>query len=125
MEKMIAYCGIICSECDAFVATQNGDDTKRKEVAELWTREYDVDIKTEDINCDGCLADTGRLIGYCHTCEIRKCGQEKGVVNCAYCDDYACDKLAKLFQTAGDRLEKLFPMAPTFRATIAEMRREL
>lgn len=35
MDKMIAFCGIVCSECPAFVATQKDDDAKRKEVAEL------------------------------------------------------------------------------------------
>ena len=122
---MIAYCGIICSECDAFIATQNDDDAKRKEVAALWTKESNVNVKPEDINCDGCLATTDRLWGYCHTCEIRKCGQEKGVENCAYCDEYPCYKLEKFFQRSGDRLGRLFPMAPMFRADLDEAREKI
>jgi hypothetical protein len=114
MEKMIAYCGITCTDCGAFIATQNNDDAKRKEVAEDWKKQFNADIKPEDINCDGCLADTDRLVGHCYVCEIRKCGQERGVVNCAYCDDYACDKLEKFFQ-----------MAPMFRAVLDEIREGL
>jgi hypothetical protein len=114
MEKMIAYCGITCTDCGAFVATQNNDDAKRKEVAEQWTKEYHVDIKPEDINCDGCLSEAGTVFNYCNTCEVRKCGAERGVVNCAYCEDYACDKLEKFFQ-----------MAPMFRATLDEIRKGL
>ena len=125
MDEMIAYCGIICTGCDAFVATQNNDEAKRKEVAALWRKEFNVDVKPEDINCDGCLADSDRLLGHCYVCEIRKCGQEKRVVNCAYCDDYACDKLVKFFQRAGDRLERLFPMAPMFQAKLDEIRKGL
>lgn len=114
MDEMIAYCGIVCTGCDAFVATQNDDDAKRKEVAELWTKEYNVDVKPEDINCDGCLATTDRVFNYCNICEIRKCGAEKGVVNCAYCEDYACDKL-----------EKFFKMAPENKTTLDEIREGL
>ncbi|MGB9718029.1 MAG: DUF3795 domain-containing protein [Thermoproteota archaeon] len=35
MSKLIAYCGLICSECPAFIATQRDDDAERKRVAEL------------------------------------------------------------------------------------------
>jgi len=28
---MIAYCGIKCTECPAYIATINNDDAKRKE----------------------------------------------------------------------------------------------
>ena len=52
---------------------------------------------TGDINCDGCKSDSKRLINYCSICEIRKCAQEQGVENCAYCSDYACEKLTKFF----------------------------
>lgn len=114
MEKIIAYCGITCSECPAFIATKNNDDAKRKETAELWSKKYNHDMKTEDINCDGCLTETGRIIGYGAFCEIRKCGQERGVENCAYCGDYACEKL-----------EKFFEMAPMFRDTLDEIKKGL
>jgi hypothetical protein len=111
MDKMLAYCGITCTDCGAYIATQNNDDAKRKEVAEEWQKQFNVEVKPEDINCDGCLSDSDRLVGHCYVCEIRKCGQEKGVVNCAYCADYACDKLEKFFQ-----------MAPMFRAVLDEIK---
>ena len=114
MDKMIAYCGIVCSECPTLLATQKDDDEARKEVVEMWSKQFNVEITPEDINCDGCLTKTGRLIGYGAICEIRKCGQEKGVENCAYCGDYACEKL-----------EKFFEMAPMFRATLDEIRKGL
>ena len=40
-------------------------------------------------------------------CEIRKCGMDKGVKNCAYCADYGCDKLLKFFEMAPQAREKL------------------
>ena len=100
MEKMIAYCGILCSECPAYVATQKNDDTKRKEVAELWSKQYGMTMKPEDVNCDGCTSQSQRHIGYCNICEIRNCGKGKQVVNCAYCDDYGCQKLTTFWTNA-------------------------
>ena len=110
MEKMIAYCGLNCTECQAFIATQNDDDEKRKETAETWSKQFNQDIKPEDINCDGCTTETGRLIGFGNFCEIRKCAQEKSLENCAYCNDYGCQKLEKFFEMvpmAKDSLEEI------------------
>jgi len=125
MDKMIAFCGLTCTECPTFIATRKDDDEERKKVAELWSKErkkiselwskerkkkygelwfkeYDSDIKPEDINCDGCLSEGDRLFNYCKVCEIRKCGKEKGVKNCTYCDDYACEKLNKLLKMVSE-----------------------
>ena len=107
MEKMIAYCGIVCSDCGAFIATRNDDDAKRQETAAIWSKKYNHDFKPEDINCDGCLTTTDRVVGYCTMCEIRKCGREKGVVNCAYCNDYGCKKLTDFFEMVPQNKTKL------------------
>jgi len=97
MEKMISFCGISCSECPVFLATQKNDNNERKKVAEEWSESYNMELKLEDINCDGCLVETGRLFGHCKVCEIRKCGIEKNVKNCAYCIDFPCQKLDDFF----------------------------
>jgi len=102
MEKMIAFCGIVCTECPAFLATKNDDDNERKKIAEMWSEQYNSDIKPEDINCEGCLSDGEKVFNYCRVCEIRKCGQEKSVQNCAYCVEYVCEKLDKFFNIAPD-----------------------
>lgn len=103
MDKMIAFCGLTCTECLAFIATQKNDDEERRKVAKVWSKEFNSNIKPEDINCDGCLTEEGgRVFNYCKVCEIRKCGQEKEVKNCAYCDDYACEKLTKFFDMASE-----------------------
>jgi hypothetical protein len=114
MEKVIAYCGIMCSDCPTYSATMMDDDAERKRVAELWTKEYGHAFKLEDINCDGCLARGTRVFNYCNICEIRKCGQEKNVKNCAYCDIYTCEKLSKLHA-----------QAPKAKETLEEIRRSV
>ncbi len=98
MKDRIAYCGIPCHECGAFVATKNNDNEMRSKVARAWSRQNRIEIKPEDINCDGCLSDRGRLFGYCARCEMRKCAKGKGVTNCMRCDDYICDSLEGFFQ---------------------------
>lgn len=93
MEEIIAYCGITCTECPAYLATQIDDDEERAQVAERWSAEFLSEIKPEDINCDGCLAGHERYFSHCYKCEIRACGIARGVENCAHCDQYACEKL--------------------------------
>jgi len=102
MSKMIAYCGLVCSSCPTFLATQNDDDVAREKTAALYSEKFGFNLKPEDINCDGCLSDEGKLIGYCQTCEIRKCCCEKGLDNCALCNDQPCEKLIKLHDFSPD-----------------------
>ncbi len=52
MDEMIAFCGSLCYECPAFLATKNDDDEKRVETARVWSKQYNADIKPEDMNCD-------------------------------------------------------------------------
>lgn len=48
MEKIMAYCGITCSDCPTFMATKMNDDAERKRVAELGTKEYGHPFKTKN-----------------------------------------------------------------------------
>jgi len=109
MGKILAVCGLDCAQCGAYIATQTNDDQKRAEVAAEWSREYRSDVKPEDIYCDGCLSGDGRLYSHCHVCEFRKCGLDKGLANCAHCDEYVCEKLEKFIQMvpqAGKNLKR-------------------
>jgi hypothetical protein len=107
MENMVAVCGITCADCGAFIATQENDDAKRKEVAEAWSKAFGHEIKPEDINCDGCLTVDGQHINHWSVCEIRRCGTEKEVENCAFCIDYKCEKLEKFLEQVPEAKKKL------------------
>ena len=104
MDRIVAYCGLVCSDCPAYVATQSNDAAALERVAAQWREEFDSpDITADSILCDGCLGTNGgRRIDYCATCQIRACALERGVVNCAYCADYACAKLEGFFAQAAD-----------------------
>ena len=98
----IAYCGLACECCPIHLATLEKDESVktrlRIEIAEELARIYKTTPKPEIItDCDGCKVTGGRLFTGCIDCEIRKCAIAKKVINCAYCADYACDKLRRHF----------------------------
>ena len=96
MTKMIAFCGLICTECKGYLATQANDWAELERLAEQARIEFGaVNATAQSVLCDGCLSDSPRKCGYCAECAIRACGVERKVTNCAYCADYgSCDKLA-------------------------------
>lgn len=103
MEKtIIAFCGLNCAECEAYKATQANDEAWKERVAAQWREQFNAPgIDVAAVTCDGCLAFDGRLGSHCGECDIRACGIERGVANCAACADYAgCEKLAGFFQFA-------------------------
>ncbi|MCP4536149.1 MAG: DUF3795 domain-containing protein [Chloroflexi bacterium] len=103
MNKIIAYCGLVCTDCPAYIATQADDQAALEETVTRWREEFSApDMTVADIVCDGCLTDAGRKGVHCGECKIRACGVERGVVNCAHCTEYACEKLENFFGFAPD-----------------------
>ena len=94
MNQMIAYCGIMCSECPTLHATKKDDDEAREKVAKNWSKMFNMDLTAKDMSCHGCKSDTGVLFGYCNDCRIKKCCSEKGFETCAQCEEYPCDTLS-------------------------------
>jgi hypothetical protein len=109
--KMIAYCGLGCTECPAYLATQANDPVAAKKIAAEWSKAYGADVKVEHVWCDGCLVE-GKKCAHCGECKIRACARNLGVENCARCDKYPCAEL-----------EGFFKMAPTARASLEALRK--
>jgi len=84
MEKLIAYCGLDCAQCGAYLAHKNNDQALREKTAAEWKVAHNFDFTPEMINCSGCKG-TGVLIGHCQECEMRKCAIAKGLVICGAC----------------------------------------
>jgi hypothetical protein len=112
MEKMIGYCGIVCTNCEAYKATQANDPEALEKVAASWREQFDPSITAASIICDGCLATTEKLCSYCAVCPLRVCAIQRGEENCAYCASFVeCEKL-----------EEYFSHAPTMRAVLDDLR---
>ncbi|WP_347490751.1 DUF3795 domain-containing protein [Desulfoscipio sp. XC116] len=104
---MIAFCGIDCTKCEAFTATQKNDDKLRAKVAKNWSNHYNVKILPEQINCSGCLSDGIKTYHCEYMCKIRKCAKGRNLQTCSKCNDYACSKLDEVFKYVPDAKKNL------------------
>ncbi len=95
---MLSVCGLICTECPAYLASRTGNKEMKTKTAKEWSRLFKVRIKPEDVNCNGCISQGDNLFGHCKVCEVRLCGKEKGVLNCYVCLDYPCSKIRRLHE---------------------------
>ena len=95
MDEMTACCGLECAKCPAFIARRDDDDELRTKTAREWSEMFHAEFTPESIDCCGCLA-SGVHGPYCGMCEIRSCCMEKGLLTCACCADYGCEKLQKV-----------------------------
>ena len=115
MDRIVAYCGLVCTDCPAYIATQANDREALERVAAQWRQEYNApDITVDSVICSGCVTEDARKCGHWHECEIRACGAARGVANCAHCDDYVCE-----------RLEAFFGFVPDARVVLDEIRDSL
>jgi hypothetical protein len=115
MDRIVACCGLVCSSCPAYVATQADDAAALERVAEQWREEYNApDITVDSVICDGCMVESERHCGHWYECDIRACGVARGLANCAHCADYACD-----------RLESFFGFVPDARTVLDEIQSSL
>lgn len=107
MARIIAYCGLNCSKCPAYLAAQKNDKKALAKTAAEWSKKFGQEIKPGEIICDGCVGEVGRKASYCSVCEIRACCIERDKENCALCEEYICKKLEEIFKQAPEAKEKL------------------
>ena len=108
MNKMIAFCGLNCEKCDAYIATKNDDQALREKTAKLWAELNNVTILPEHINCDGCRVN-GRKTVFCESlCGIRKCAMSKGYETCGDCPEMnVCPTLGAVTANCPEALSNL------------------
>jgi hypothetical protein len=94
----IALCGLVCSECPAYIGTKNNDHALIERTAREWSAMHKVDVKPEHVWCEGCTTEGGRKSSHCeHGCEIRKCAEGRIFFSCALCDERSdCAKIAPI-----------------------------
>lgn len=108
MDKMIAYCGLDCRKCDAYIATINDNQALRKKTAELWSQMNNAPITADMINCEGCRVD-GKKTPFCESlCDIRQCAMKKGVETCGACEKMGeCKKVEQVIGNNHEAKENL------------------
>ena len=90
MPEMIGYCGYCCDRC----AARSDDAAVRQKLVDGWRKVFGHQNYTaENVRCDGCLSD-GRVAD--QECKARPCARQKGVENCAFCDEFPCEKMKHL-----------------------------
>jgi hypothetical protein len=100
MKKMIAYCGLDCEKCDAYLATVNDDQALREKTAKLWSEMNHITILPEQINCEGCRADGVKTVFCQSLCKIRQCAMGKDFETCGDCPDMeGCQTIAMIHDT--------------------------
>ncbi len=100
-DSMIAYCGLNCIECPAYIAYQTDDEALRKKTAKKWSTP-DHPVSVEDIDCTGCKSTKPPIFNWCSRCEVRSCAIEHEAETCAHCADYSCEKIDKLIKMLGN-----------------------
>lgn len=93
-EQILAYCGLLCNECPIYIATINNDQKAKAEWAEKCSNDK-CKFEPEDMNCLGCFKVDVAKSKMCSGCEVRACGVQKDIENCAGCDQYPCALVEK------------------------------
>ena len=104
----IAYCGLNCEKCDAYLATINDDQELREKTAKRWAELNNAPILPEHINCQGCRAQGVKTI-YCESlCKIRQCAMKRGVQTCGDCPEMGeCQIVGMVISNNPEALENL------------------
>jgi hypothetical protein len=113
MAELIAFCGLDCAACEAYIATQANDEAAKQEILKRWRADFGgPEMSLDKVTCDGCSSD--RVGGYCSECPVRACAMAKGYQNCAYCDELeTCEILDGLIAVDASAKQSLLAIRAT------------
>ena len=107
-KKMIAFCGLDCGACDAYLATVRNDQALREQTAKKWSALNKITILPEQINCEGCRADGVKTVFCEKLCDIRQCALKTGVATCGACAQLeTCATVGKITANSPAALKNL------------------
>jgi hypothetical protein len=91
-EKLVAPCGLYCGACPMYLATQDKDEKKIKELLQRFSS-MNQKLTLADLQCDGCIGG-GRVASFCLKCGMRDCAEKKQkVTRCADCKEFPCSQI--------------------------------
>jgi hypothetical protein len=110
--KLVAYCGLDCAQCSAYIATQADSSEAKQAVIRQWGEQHGaVGLSEKDVTCDGCRqfdsSHRGRFGSHCYDCQYRACGMQHGVETCAGCDEYPCERISGFLSAVPGTRENL------------------
>ena len=108
MNSIVSPCGMVCSECTAFIATQNNDIAMKQQMAIDYEKSMGTPITIEELECYGCHSE--HHIAFCEQCQIRSCSNQKGYQTCAECADFPCPKGDFIWKEHSKTKEKLLSL---------------
>lgn len=94
MTKLMSACGVLCSDCPAYLAQAKGME-HQQHTADAWLRIYGLPELPESISCGGCLSADDEVFYTSVKCKARRCCRSKGFASCAECDVENCADLEK------------------------------
>jgi len=89
-EWVLGACGLNCGVCDIYRACR-GDEGKMREVLAWFKEKRGMDLKPEQVRCDGCTGDLSRH--WSEDCRMMLCARERSVALCSECPEFVCGKL--------------------------------
>jgi hypothetical protein len=78
--------------CDAYLASRREDPVLLALVAREWSHDG-REFSTDEVRCDGCTREGGRLFAGCAHCAVRECCSGRDLVHCGLCEEFPCDIL--------------------------------
>ena len=102
MEPIIAKCGYRCDLCPVY-KTNLKSDADKQQMCDAWAKYLGSKAQPEEITgCKGCQAEGNQGD---ENCPVRPCAVAKGLANCAYCGDFACDKLKERMNLVEEKVK--------------------
>jgi hypothetical protein len=88
----ISICGLNCARCDIYEAS-HGADEKRAEILTWFKEKRGLDLKPEQIRCEGCRCPPEQ--NWSKDCNMLLCATEKRHRYCFECACFPCQHLER------------------------------
>jgi len=90
--EILTRCGYRCDLCLAFKDNIQKDD-RRELLSKGWNKIFGIELKPENIFCEGCLSCKSDLKLIDSECKVRPCVIARGIENCSQCEEFPCEIL--------------------------------